>query len=254
VTDIRPPTPEELSAYADGELDPARQAEVALYLSNNADHDAQLSADAAIIGGLRTMREKLTPETTPQQLLDAALPKETFSFLRKRAGALIGGVATLVAAAALLIFVAQPDLDQRDRDIADRAVAENADYFLNLDEPSIEFGVASLDPIRAALPALDASALEARRMEGSGFIYLGGRTSSIAGAGAVVLFYRDRNGGRYGLTIWRDEPAHHSGPVTLNASETLYWSQNGHRYAVTGDNSREQLQLFEAAYRVKLGQ
>lgn len=251
MTDIRPPTPEELSAYADGELDPQRQAEVALYLSSNEVHDAQLSADAAILGGLRTMRSKISPDSTPQRLLDAAFPKEALSFIRKRAGILVGTVAALGVLAAMLVFVSRPDMNKHDEEMADRAVAENAEYFLGPDEPSIEFGVTNLEYIKNTLPTLGSPALNAPRMDGTGFIYLGGRTSSIDGAGAVVLFYRDKNGERYGLTIWPDARVNAPTPVILSASETHYWSSNGHRFAITGDNSRDQLKLFEAAYRAQ---
>lgn len=252
MSDIRPPTREELSAYTDGELDAARQAEIARYLSQRADHDALLSADAAILGGLRNLRERLSPATTPKRLRNAARRGRRLHQLSGRRVLLIG--AGLVAAA-FAGFAITPLIrsEPSGRTSVERSIADAAGYFLTDVEDAIEFGVSSEAPILSVLPSLSDSALRARIMAGSGFVYLGGRTSSVSGAGAVILFYRDHSGARYGLTIWETaEPAPPSSAFTAGADETLFWAEGGHRYAVTGDRDRVFLEAFQAAYRERV--
>lgn len=252
--EFRPPTPEELSAYADGELEPDRQAEIALYLSQHDEHDALISADAAILGGLRNLREQLAPEKTPERLRKAAAPVKKFAIIfRERAGLIVGAVGALALIGFALALFTGPDYARHDRERDDQAIADAAGYYLDNADSAVEFGVASETEIRRALPLLGEREIGARKMANTGFVYLGGRTRTIGGGGAVVLFYRDSAGANYGLTIWKaDTPVLETRATPLN--ETLFWSENGHRYAVTGGANATQLEAFRAAYQVQTAQ
>lgn len=250
MTDIRPPTPEELSAYADGELEPDRQAEIALYLSEHEEHDRRMAADTAILRGLRTLRQKASADV-PKTLLEVAAPKLASSVATKRVGLLVALIAFLIAVLAVATLVGSTGQEARYREALDREVAERAAYFLGVNAAGVEFDTNAVADIRRALPSLTQAAVDARTMDQSDFVYLGGRTSSIGGTGAVILFYEDASGGRYGLTIWEDSDVSAMPALVLPASETLYWSEGGHRFAITGDNGRDQLEMFRAAYRLR---
>ncbi|GGY38403.1 anti-sigma factor family protein [Parvularcula lutaonensis] len=101
MTDLRPPTPEELSAYHDGQLDPDRLVEVAQFLAENTTHDELMATDAAIRDGLKALHQPVSGDIP--KILRAALDEQyPPPWFRRHAIALIAGTALLGLAAVLL--------------------------------------------------------------------------------------------------------------------------------------------------------
>ncbi len=249
--DIRPPTPEELCAYTDGELDADRQAEIALYLSQRDDHDALMSADAAILGGLRSLREKLSPAATPARLRNAVSGLNIAGRInRYRATAVMFGVAAAVAVLMLAIsIILRPDLGARDKRLAEQEISQAASYFLRDVSGATQFGAQSDVDLVNALPQLSGKIVAARFMNDTEFVYLGGRVLSRAGEGAVILFYQDDAGAYYGLTIWREATKTPSSPIATGSGETLFWDDQNHRFALTADSEDASLNEFKEELR-----
>ncbi len=249
--DIRPPTPEELSAYTDGELDADRQAEIALYLSQRDDHDALMSADSAILGGLRSMREKLSPAATPARLRDAVSGLNVAGRIERyrRAVALLGAAAAVAVVMFAISIVSCHDLDARDKRLAEQEISEAASYYLRDVNGATQFGAQSDAELITALPQLSGEVVKARFMTDTDFEYLGGRVLSRAGEGAAILFYQDQQGAFYGLTIWRESPTTSSAPIATGPGRTLFWNDKSHRFALTAASEDASLDEFKEELR-----
>ena len=251
MADIRPPSPEELSAYTDGELDRKRQAEIALYLSQRDEHDAMLSADAAILGGLRNLRERLRPEATPARLRKtaAAFGAVNAPRPRRRTAIAFGAIAAVALIAAALSILSRPDPALQQRRLAERAIAQAAAYYLRDVRGAMQFGAAAETELRRALPQLPDDIVDARFMPDTKYLLLGGRTLSLGGEGAVILFYEDDRDVFYGLTIWSETPPPHAPVISGEHARTIFWSDRGRRFALTANADAAALDAFKSALR-----
>lgn len=249
MNDTTAPTPEELSAYLDGELEPARHAEISYYLAANRRLSESVASQRAIQDGLKALASAsnashptLAPHsTTGSSRRPARAPH--FRWLQPLGYALAGA-----ATAAVLFAVAWLPGPNGDKAFVDLAPSSAA-FFLERASKSYEFSGSDNSTISSVLPSYPVAQRSTETIEAAGFILKGGRVTTVNGAGAILLIYQDRAGGLLGLTIWPKT----SDPVALAPSnsqgvKTIFWTDSAYSYALTARQDMESLRRFRQAY------
>lgn len=240
-----PISEDDLHAYIDDALPPARRAEVDTYLEDNPDVARRFGRFAAHRDSLRAALGPITSEPVPPQLNleHLAAPRRRMHWSGWR-----------VASAAGLLLLAGGAGGWSLRGIdADRGVGIEA----LADEASYTYAVFGPDRSRAVeIPAADSMAL-LRWMEnrlhrpvalpdlnGTGFRLMGGRVVATENGPAGLLFYDDPGGRRIAMLmrpmIKRDRNArmrqHRQGDVA-----GFSWADRGMGYSLVGDMSADLL-------------
>lgn len=245
MSDFSRPTPEEISAYLDGELDAERRAAVSYYLSTNAEAAREVVRQQALDDGLRALgrRDALTdiPPSVVAALgsLREEVPRSATAQKSIRRSHFLA--AASVAAIFLVGIFLYPILG---RDIpADSDITADVLYFLDLGAARAEFGPEERDTIARTLVGFDAALSDTPRLRQAGFTLTGGRLIAKRGQGAILLFYDSLDGSPVGLLISSAsiEPA----PRNLN---TVYWRKDMLSFAAVGRVTIARLQTFQMAF------
>jgi hypothetical protein len=197
----------DLSALADGTLDPARKADVEARIAASPQLSALYERERRVVGALHQAR---ATERAPERLrakIEASRPSRARSARRRLAYA--GGAAAALAAVVLALVLALPSGTPGAPPVSEAAA------------------LAALGPVQAA-PAPDPSMPAVRLHQSVGDVYfpnwtsrfgwhaIGSRTDTLAGRTAVTVFYRGRNN-TIAYTIV------HSPPLAEPAAQTLNW-------------------------------
>lgn len=238
--DKRPVSPEELSAYVDGELDGERSAEISWLLTT----EQELSREAAIHRALSDGMQSLTAS----EALTPASPalRKAITNLRDRHGrrrwiGIAAGLAVCGVIGALLWMDGGRVQHEGAQDIV-----ENTLYFIDQGRAGVESGSDAKALIARTLPGLHRAALNSTRVASEGFVLEGGRLMAVDGAGAVLLIYRDAQGRPLGLLVSENAPIASSAPHSGTA-QIIVWRQGDHRFALIGRQRRATLDAFQAA-------
>ncbi len=247
--DIHTPTPEELSAYLDGELDASRHAEISYYLASDRQLADYIASQRAIRDGLRALAGQGEEPSVPSRMI-AAIESLRQPVRPKRWGwyqpplfAVMGGA----VAAMLMFLVWVPQFGSESQ--FQRRIPADTLYFLDQGAGGRQFDAASQTLISDTLPGFDVAARFTPVMENEGFLLKGGRVMAMEGAGAILLMYEDPAGEPLGLMIWRTE----LDPVTVTPSrtrgvETVLWTHGPFSFALTGQQDLAVLEMFRRAY------
>lgn len=240
--DKRPVSPEELSAYVDGELDGERNAEISWLLTT----ERELSREAAIHRALSAGMQSLTSREAFKPVSPAL--RKAISNLRYRHGRRrwIGAAAGL-AASSTLIGVLLWTGDVRVRQDAPPDLVENTLYFIDQGSAGVESGRNVVALISQTLPKLSPASLNSIRLANEGFVLEGGRLLAVEGNGAVLLIYRDAQGGPLGLLVSEIPPNASSAPHS-GAAQVVAWHQGEHSFALIGRQRLATLHAFQAAF------
>lgn len=243
-----PPTPEELSAWLDGELEPERQVAISYYLSTRPAEAAEVTADRAIADGLRTLSGRGAPGDVPAEALRA------LAGLRRRERPVTRYAALGLAAAlalAAVIFVFRP-VEREPAPVA--AVSADVLYFLDVGPRSVEFAPGDSRSMREILPGFDPAYSVNPRLSAAGFRLIGGRALARNGRGALLLFYEDVEQALLGLLI-REAGAAFPADIHRAGVEApvLTWSDGLYSYTLTARREPAVLDAFAAAWRSPLG-
>ncbi len=239
--DKRPVSPEELSAYVDGELDGERSAEISWLLTT----ERELSREAAIHRVLSDGMQSLTaseafPPASPA--LRKAISTMRYRHRRRRRIGIAAGLAACGVIGALL-WMAGGRLQQEARP----GLVENALYFVDQGRAGVESGRDAAALIARTLPRLSPTSLNSSRLANEGFELEGGRLLAVDGSGAVLLIYRDAQGGPLGLLVSEIAPNASSAP-RHGAAKMIVWRQDEHSFALIGRQRRATLDAFQAAF------
>ncbi|MGC8807887.1 MAG: anti-sigma factor family protein [Thiomonas sp.] len=252
------PDRDTLMAYADGQLDAARRAEVERYL----EYETQLAAGAepagphasvraelaALQAQNRALREALDPlldEPIPARLLQRAAPPSR-PWARAAAVALWIGVGA--AAGSLVTRQAQQD------DAVALVQNEGMQHFVR--QAELAWAVYTPDPRRPVevREGSDLTTWLSRRLQRpivapdtlpGGLVLMGGRLlPGMPGKPAAQLMYQDAQGHR--VTVYLRGMAKPTAEtafriVTGKQASTFYWVDRQWGYALTGDLPRAQL-------------
>lgn len=237
----RPVSPEELSAYVDGELDSERCTEISWLLTTERELSREAAIHRVLIDGVQSLTaSKDFPPASPA--LRNAISNMRYRHRRRRRIGISAGLAVCGVIGALLWMAGGP-LQQE----AQPGLVENALYFVDQGRAGVESGRDAAALIARTLPKLSPASLKSSRLANEGFELEGGRLLAVDGSGAVLLIYRDAQGGPLGLLVSEITPYARSAPRP-DAAEMIVWRQGEHSFALIGRQRRDTLDAFQAAF------
>lgn len=249
------PTPEEISAYLDGELDPVHQTAISIYLSTDPEAAQEVARQRSIKDGLQALNRpdelnEDVPASALQTLssLKGSQPSPTpASGAKSRRPALVLAGA---AVATLLLIVSILPTDVLRQPAPQTDIAADVLYFLDLGEGSAEFGPQDQDTILRTLVGFEPDLSDTPRLRQAGFTFTGGRVIANRGEGAVLLFYTNRQDAPIGLFVSSPPQA----PVVpteviFGEAHVAFWRQESLSFTAVGRVSPDRLRMFQMAFQ-----
>jgi len=240
----RKPSPpistDDLHGYADGQLPPARAAEVEAYIAAHPAAARQVEDYRAINAALHRALDGVLDEPIPAAHMDVARrrrPRPTLAAAASVAGLLIG-----LAGGWLL-----NDRLSADRpataELAGRAAAAYLVYAPEKRHP-VEVSAADSDHLKAWLSNRLGMTFRLPRLSELGFELVGGRLMAGNDTPAALLMYEDAQGRRLVLYVSKDLPADGEHAMRYRrdaAAGVVYWSDGSNGFGVSGDFSETEL-------------
>lgn len=240
-----------LSAWLDGELDPATRQRVQSWIDGHPDA-AQRVERWAQDG--QALRERLTPwldEPVPTALARQVLrPRPSWPTVARAAGLLVGGIALGATLAWAWLRGGEDALAQRPVEWTQRAAVAHAVYTPEVRHPvevkAQEEHLARWLTRRLAMP------VKLFDLSEQGFELIGGRLLPDAAGPSAQLMYQNGAGQR--VTVYLRKPEH-STPAAFRYEQRgelglFYWVEGPTGYALVGTLPRSQLlTLAESIYR-----
>lgn len=235
MTDNAPPiTADDLLAYADGKLEPARATEVEAYLRSH-------PAAAAEVADYRRINAVLADAFA--EVLDEPIPAAQVALVLKRRARIAvpaaAAVAGLVLGAGLTWFaqfgtVSPQRLAQAE--LAEKSTSAYAVYAPEERHP-VEVAASESDHLTAWLSNRMGMSFRIPRLGDLGFELVGGRLMVGNGNPAALLMYQDAHGRRLVLYVRNDLPAvGEEGPRYHRAQDTgvVTWTSGEAGYGLAG--------------------
>lgn len=229
-----PPEPDDddLHAYVDGRLDPARRTAIAAWLEAHPARAAQVDGwkrDAERLRALHAHPEHWTPNAA---LEPARVRHRLHARRRRRMG---------IAASLLLAFgmgggagwqarelrPPQPHLPMADAVAAYR-------QFVDADAPPMEFDASRADDLQRWLQRHFGEAGRVPDLRPAGYQLMGGRLLSTEQGAAAMLVYQDGSGARVGFYL-RPRGRLHDGQRRDGDLLAQYWSHRNTSFALVSD-------------------
>jgi anti-sigma factor RsiW len=250
---MRPATDHELHAYADGQLDPVRRAEVEAYLAGAPEAAAAVAAYLAQNAALHAAYDATLREALPRRLRPQA--RRVWPRLLRHAAA--ASVYVAVGWGAALAWDPQDVAalwqgnGPAEAGFPERAALAYATFAPEQGRP-VEIGADDENLLVGWLSNRLGSEIRVPKLDEIGFAFIGGRLLPAPRGPAGQLIYADAQGRRVALYFKPRVLA----PQTTDfrwlrqgAIEVCFWTDGGMRYAVTGELSRRELfRLVELIY------
>lgn len=261
--DERPVGEDDLHAYADGRLDPARKAAVARHLAEDSEAAAKVadwqaqneairalylpygtphSEDGLIVAGRRSARRLPgLSEPSANRALKVAAFAALF-MLGVAAGQLLPPILGSARPTATEPPIAALPQEARSAFLI---------YASEVRHP-VEVGASEREHLQTWLGKRLGYAFRLPDLSRLGFDLVGGRLVPVAGRAGALLMYQDRGGRRVTVLIGRNE-ANRETSFRYESDgrvETFYWIDGPAGYAVTGEMARAELQaVADECYR-----
>jgi anti-sigma factor RsiW len=247
-----PMTEEDLHAYADNQLDPARLTQVEAWLAAHPERRAQVEAWRAQSAGLHRLYDGVLDEPVPARLLPAVRRKRS-KVLRGMAAAL----AWLVIGGLLGFFVggetARPiPASAVAASLPRQAAVAHAVYVPEVRHP-VEVGADQEAHLVAWLSKRLGAKLDPPRLDEAGYRLMGGRL--LPGEQGEVAQFMYENEAKNRLTLYVQPQSAHAEGATFryareNGIDVFYWIDGRFGYALSGNTGREDmLRLATLVYR-----
>jgi len=253
----------ELHALVDGELDPARQAEVEAWLSENAEAAGRVARYRAQNAGLHALFDGVLNEDLPPVIVDALAGRRRWL---PRGAAIAAGFALLLSGA-VAGWVVRGEVPFGADEPAQIAAAGPAiDTQVLMERATSAHVVSSDDDLRLAnaTGAADIGQYISTRMgekvrvpqlESLGYRLVGSRVLPDSGGPAAQFVFEDADGER--VTLYVRSEAARGVDITFALSDDLsmfYWNDSQHSYALVRDLEDETgrdalLKAAKAVYR-----
>ena len=261
---MRPITEDDLHAYVDGALDPARRDEVAAYLADHADVAERIESYARQRDTLRAAFAPIAEEPVPQSLnlahlLERRQRPTAFSTWRQLAAALVlvcvGGVAGW-----MLQGMTRPEIVASDDAYGVAALASEAvvNYKVFAQDKARPIEIAA--PDAKALVQWASNRLKAPvsvpDLSGAGYRFMGGRLVATEHGPAVMFMYDDDKGTRL-VMLSRPMARQGNSRMTESSREGVNgftWSSGGIGYSLVGPAPADVLHPIADKARSQLGQ
>jgi anti-sigma factor RsiW len=242
----RPPEGD-LHAYVDGHLEPARRAEVELWLTSNADDAERINAWRRHKEALHAAFDGALEDAVPERLLRAARPQKnrlwgiaaTVSWLA------IGGIIGFILRGAQPAPVLAPTL-------ARSAAIAHVVYSPEVKHP-VEVGADQEAHLVQWLSKRLGTPVKVPHFAAEGFDLVGGRLLPGDQGPVAQFMYQDTQGRRLTLYVRTDASENRETAFRFALEgkvSVFYWLDGRLGYALSGELPREQLLgLSETAYR-----
>ncbi|CAG0989806.1 hypothetical protein BURK2_02318 [Burkholderiales bacterium] len=241
---MTPPLDAELMAWIDGQLEPARRAEVAAWLQEHPEVAARLHAYRAQKEALHRAFDGVLDEPLPERLrVAAAAPRRGWRVAAVLAWMSLGFAAGYAVHEASMPLGAAP--------LAQRAALAHAVYVPEVRHP-VEVGADQEAHLLQWLSKRVGTPLKAPSFQSRGFELVGGRLLPGPQGPVAQFMYQDASGRR--LTLYIGGDREHQATAFRYAREgnlsVFYWLDGTLGYALSGELPREELlPLADAAYR-----
>ncbi len=235
----RPITSEELHAFADGELDSERRAEVASYLETDPEAAARVAAYRAQNAALHGAFDSVLNETLTSALERAARRPRRRYWLPAAAAlaVLAGGVAGWVLHGATGVG------QNADAGLVRQASVAYAVYAPEVRHP-VEVPADQEKHLVAWLSKRLGAPLSAPRLDELGFKLIGGRLLTAAEGPAALLMYEDDRGRRLVMYARADLVGNRDTAFQFERGEGIgvfYWIDGPRGFAISGELDRAEL-------------
>lgn len=261
---MQQPTDEQLSAWLDGELEPAEHAQVEAWLRDHPDDAARVRLWAADRDALRARFDPVIDEPVPEALRQRVQQRVRSTPVWAQAAMVAGLLVTGALAGGLLVWQMKPGTDGvlsvRNNTWTHRAAVAHVVYVPEVRHP-VEVNVAQGSPDEQRAQEEHLARWLTKRLDmpvrlfdlrPHGFELVGGRLLPDAVGPSAQLMYQNSAGQRVTVYLRRPEPGtdtafryHREGEVGM-----FYWIEEGYGYALVGTLPRERLlALADAAYR-----
>ena len=254
----RPIGEDDLQAWVDGQLPPARQAEVEAWLEGN-------PAEMARLATYREQRDRLRAWLAPKAAECVPLRLRPDALLAARRTRRLQRLRTVAACAALLLVGAAGGWFGRDAALAPSraepaqlaadAVQAHLTFVTEVRHP-VEVGAEQEAHLVTWLSNRLGRKLRVPDLAGFGFHLLGGRLLPGESVPAAQFMFSDDQGTRLTLYL-RAEPKDAGAGfdiVQRGAVSGFRWFEDGFGYVVLAEGSRERLlQVAEAVYKQESG-
>lgn len=244
-----PVTEEELHAYADGRLDPARRAEVDAWLAAHPDV-------AQSVAGWRIQNERLHDgfdpvlhEAVPARLIEAARRPARFPPLRVAA---VLAWLTLGGISGFIVRGYAPQDTPIHTTLSHQAAVAHAVYSPEVRHP-VEVGAAEENHLVAWLSKRLGADLRPPHLSALGYELVGGRLLPGEAGPVAQFMYQDGRGQR--LTLYVRTDAHDNRETAFRFAQegkigVFYWLDGKFGYALSGEMEKaELLRIATAVYK-----
>lgn len=237
---------DDLQAFVDGVLDPARSAEVAAYLADRPDEAERVRAYRAQNAGLHALFDHVLKEPVPAGL-KVRRPARRWPPIALAASVLFAGVA--------IGWIARGGVTQAYRttpSLAHSAAVAHAVYSPEVRHP-VEVGADREDDLVRWLSKRLGTQLRAPKLAPLGYDLVGGRLLSGPRGPVALFMYQEATGKRltlYVSGVQGDMPDTAFRFSQQGSVSVFYWVDRDYGYALSGDIKREALlAVATAVYR-----
>jgi anti-sigma factor RsiW len=249
----RPASEHELHAYADGQLDPVRRAEVAAFLAGAPEAQDRVAAYRAQNAAMHAAFDSTLREVLPARLL----PRSRRVWPRLLRHAVAASIYVAVGWGAALAWNPQDVAalwqgnGPAEAGFPERAALAYATFAPEERRP-VEIGADDETLLVGWLSSRLGADIRVPKLNEIGFEFIGGRLLPAPRGPAGQLIYADAQGRRVALYFKPRVLAPQNTDfrwLRQGAIEVCFWSDGGMRYAVTGELSRRELfRLVELIY------
>ncbi len=245
----KPIEEDDLQAYVDRRLDPARRAEVEKYLEGNPDEAERVRAFERQNVMLTNLFDPVLEEPVPERLPQLMKPGRRPVFWHYA-----GAAASLTGAVMLGWFLRgeQQALEIHVPSLARQAAVAYAVYSPEILHP-VEVGAAQEDHLVKWLSKRLGQSVKAPDLSPLGYELVGGRLLPGSEKPAAQFMYQDARGQRLTLYLSTDVAENRETAFRYTREgkvSVFYWVDGPLGYALSADTSRQQLlTVAEAVYR-----
>lgn len=246
-----PISEDDLHAYADGQLGPARQIQVEAWLASHPERRAEVDQWRAQTTSLHQAFDRVLDEPIPTRLLSAARPARWLN------GRKAAAVAWLVAGGVAGYFLrgqsaGDPAALMASNSLPGRAAVAHAVFVPEVRHP-VEVGADQEAHLVAWLSKRLGAELKPPKLEDAGYRLIGGRL--LPGDRRAVAQFMYEDAARNRLTLYVRPDAPRTGDtgfryIREDGIDVFYWVDGAFGYALSGNTGREDmLRLATLVYR-----
>lgn len=234
------PSPEELTAYHDGEASPELRRAIEAWLADHPEAAKTLSDWRSLDAGLRAQLDPVVEESVPGALTATLARRPQWTYLRAAAAA------ALLVMAASSGWIARGAFDPAG--FPEEALRAHAVYAVEQRHP-VEVDASQTAHLQRWLTKRTGVEIKAPSLEGHGYQLMGGRLLSSSAGPAALLMYQDARANRISLIVARRGEKQGEDAVTLrnDRGTGLFWRERDALYAVVGQADETLLRRLGAS-------